>query len=57
MELPNLVDIHSILNRTKVLLQETEETPRKSSFGFLVEGVLLVSEGSDISLQVKYLFA
>jgi hypothetical protein len=49
MEGPNLDAVHSILNKTRSLLVEKEESEKMNSFGFAVEGVMLV--GSKIMVR------
>ena len=46
MEGPNLVAVHSILNKTRSLLEDKEESEKMNSFGFAVEGVMLVGRRS-----------
>ena len=42
MESPNLDAVHSILNKTRSLLVDKEDPVKMNSFGFAVEGVMLV---------------
>jgi hypothetical protein len=42
MEVSNLAELHSLLNRTTLLLAKEDEFSNEGCFGFVVEGVMLV---------------